>query len=234
MEKIKEIFSNLRDKFNDLTPPAKLGIIGGVLIIGYFLLFKKPEEISSGTYAAGLSGASSGGGSDVSDSGSEADRLFNDNEMLISENQQLTDSFNKVTADFMDYRSQNESIFSEVLATNESLKAEAAFLTAAVSTNIYQDSTPDYQQFSSVLSSVNSAQKSGTISKDTANATIKSVAGLGNNGRNPDGTEATKNPTLTASERQSEIVRANAVLENRKAQGLDTSKQESYLKFLTK
>ena len=222
----------IAEKFNGLSTPKKVFVIGGAGI-GLYFLYKNLNRgggsvVSAAQYTGDLSqglasGSSGGSGGTATTSGTSADYTT------------VTDQLTDISSQFNDYKTNTDSVLNTLTDTVTAAENENAFLTALTETpSIYADNVDDAQQFNKIVSGINSSVSSGTFTSAQGAKATSYIAGLGNNGIKSDGTAQTANVTIgmNSSTVNSELARANAVLQNRTAAGLDTSAQTFYINQL--
>lgn len=150
---------------------------------------------------------------------------------LDSENDSLSAAFNRISNEFVSQQSNTAKILEQTETTFKSYNERLGYSEIAASIpNIYFDGKEDVGQYASIASTI----KASSIREEDKASLIQKAAGLGNNGVSDGG------PVLTAAQikasptlLKTSLEQANAVIANRKAAGLDTKVQESWIKKLS-
>lgn len=231
---MKEFLKEVKAKFQALPTPAKAGLIVGGLVVAYLGIFRKSAETSDIGETATASeysdmlgniGGGAGGGGGSGTDGATA---------LMNENVSLTAQLNDYVSKHNDYVRRSESDIEAANLAAITAQNEASLISAAASTNIYVDTLVDRNQYSKIRDNVRSLEKDNTVGKGAADKALQIVAGLGNNGEVREGADGYDPLPQTKDEIASEVERAKAVIENRKAAGLDTKEQQEYIDYITK
>lgn len=232
----QEVTDAVKDTAKKIPSWGWVALAGGVFVLAMATRPKvSTPPITRLNASGGLPTGLSGGDPQSMSAGTDGvlSQLNEDLKNVQAQNNELKSGFNNIATEFQSYQTNTDKILAETDKTFETLSKSLAFeQTLGAIPNIYFDGQTDSDQYRAVFQAVGT----NVTSREEADKLLTRSAGLGNNGvADPNTKQAgvsVASIKASAETLASEIDRTNRVIANRKASGLDTSAQESWLKKL--